>query len=73
MIKEKEVPRYIVFNTTAVAKTQAVHQFDELHEAFDYEMQLNDKYPDKNYVTAEVLNKRSWFVRLMYWLFERSR
>ena len=65
--------RYIVFNTDAVAKTQAVHQFDELFDAMDYEATLNAKYPDKNYVIAEVLDRRNWAVRFMYWLAARSR
>lgn len=67
------MPRYIVYNTAAVAKTQAVHQFDDLLDAMDYEFTLNAKYPDKYYVVAEVMDRRSWFVRFLYWLAERSR
>lgn len=67
------MPRYIVFNTTAIAKTQAVHQYDDLLDAMDAEVTLNNKYADKNYVIAEVMDKRNWFIRFMYWLAERSR
>lgn len=57
---------YVVFNTKAVAKTQAVHTFSDILDAIDYQENLNDRYPDKHYVVAEIIDSKSWVGKLVY-------